>query len=241
MPLINCEINLQLKWSRNCTIVAGTVNNQNPSLQINDTKLYVPVVTLSTQENINLLKQLQSGFERTINWNKYLAKTTNQAQNRYLYYLIGPSFQGVNRLFALSFKDDDGLEGYKQFYFPTLEIKDYNDMIDGRNFFDQPIKKDLKIYGNITKIVKGQGDDYTTGTLKDYPYIKKYYKLVAIDLSKQQKLDADPKATYQINFNRNIDIAEGSTMFFIIEEDKETVLDFWKGAVKVLWFYFFLI
>ena len=89
--------------------------------------------------------------------------------------------------------------------------------------------------------MKGQGDDYTAGTLKDYPYIKKYYKLVAIDLSKQQKLDADPKATYQINFNRNIDIAEGSTMFFIIEEDKETVLDFWKEAVKVLWFYFFLI
>ena len=81
MPLINCEISLQLKWSKNCILVAGTVANKNPSFQINDTKLYVPVVTLSTQENIKLLKQLESGFKRTINWNKNLIKTTNQAQN----------------------------------------------------------------------------------------------------------------------------------------------------------------
>ena len=104
IPLINCEISLQLKWSRNCVIITGTENNQNPSFQINDTKLYVSVVTLLNQENIKLLKQLESGFKRTINWNKYLAKTTNQARNRYLDYLIYSSFQGVNRLFLLSFE-----------------------------------------------------------------------------------------------------------------------------------------
>ena len=81
MHLINCEISLQLKWSRKCIIVAGIANNQNPTFQINDTKLYVLVVTLSTQENIKLLKQLESGFKRTINWNKNLIKTANQAQN----------------------------------------------------------------------------------------------------------------------------------------------------------------
>ena len=97
MPLINCEISLQLKWSRKCIIVDGTANNQNPTFQINDTKLYVPVASLSAQENIKLLKQLKSGFKRTINWNKYLAKTTNQAQNRYLDYLMDPSFQRVNK------------------------------------------------------------------------------------------------------------------------------------------------
>ena len=101
MPLINYEISLQLKWSREQTIVAGMANNQNPTFQVNDTKLYVPVVTLSAQENIKLLKQLESAFKRNINWNKYLAKTTNQAQNRYLDYLIDPSFQGVNRRFGL--------------------------------------------------------------------------------------------------------------------------------------------
>ena len=112
MPLINCEISLQLKWSKNCILVAGTVANKNPSFEINDTKLYVPVVTLSTQENIKLVKQVESGFKRTIYWNMYLAKTTNQARNRYFDYLIDPSFLGVNRLFILSLKDDDGRESH---------------------------------------------------------------------------------------------------------------------------------
>ena len=92
MPLINCEISLQLKWSRKCILVAGTANIQNPSFKIKDTKHYVPLVTLSTQENVKFLEQLESGFKRTINWNKYLAKALNQARNRCLDYLIDPSF-----------------------------------------------------------------------------------------------------------------------------------------------------
>ena len=144
MPLINCEVSLQLKWSKNCILLAGTVDNKNPEFKITDTKLYVPVVTLSTQGNIKLLKQLESGFKRTISWNKYLAKTTNQAQNRYLDFMIDPGFQGVNRRFVSSFKNDDGRESHKQYYLLTVEIKDYNVMIDGINFFDQPIKNDLK-------------------------------------------------------------------------------------------------
>ena len=143
MPFINCEISLQLKRSRKCTILAATVASQNPSFQINDTKLYVPVVTLSTQENTKLLKQLESGFKRTINPNKYLVKTTNQVQYRYLNFPIYPSFQGVNRLFILSFKDIAGWESHKQYYLPTAEIKDFNVMIGGRIFLDQPIKSDL--------------------------------------------------------------------------------------------------
>ena len=134
----------------------------------------------------------------------------------------------------MSFKDADGQKGHKQYYLPTVEIKDYNVMIDGRNFFDQPIKNDLKTYDNTRKIATGLDDDYVTGCLIDYPYFKKYYKLLAIDLSKQQKLDADPKTIQQINFTGNLDRAESSTMFFIIEEAKETVLDFSKGTVKVL-------
>ena len=82
----------------------------------------------------------------------------------------------------------------------------------------------------------GQGDNYTTGCLLDYPYFKKYYKLIVIDLSKQQKLDTDSKAIQQINFTENLDRAEGLKMFFIIEEAKQIVLDFSKGTVKVLCF-----
>ena len=107
-------------------------------------------------------------------------------------------------------------------------------MMDGRNFLDEPIKTDLKTYDNIRKIATGQGDDYTTGYLLDYLYFKKYHKLIVIDLSKQQKLDTDLKAIQQIKFNGNLDKVEGSTMFFIIEEAKETVLDFSKETVIVL-------
>ena len=94
-------------------------------------------------------------------------------KNRYLDFLIGPSFQGVNSLFVLSFKDQDGWESYKQYYLRTVEIKDYNVMIDGKNFFDQRVKNYLKTFDNIRKIATGQSDDYTTGCLLDYPYFKK--------------------------------------------------------------------
>ena len=99
----------------------------------------------------------------------------------------------------------------------------------------------IEKHDNIRKIATGQADDYTTGCLLDYLYFKNYYKLIAIDLSKQQKLDTDPKAIQQINFTGNLSRAEGSTMLFIIEEAKETVLDFSKKTVKVLLFYFVLI
>ena len=154
-----------MKWFRKSVTVSGTENNQNPTFQINDNKLYIPVVTLSIQENIKLPQQLESGFKITINWNKYLAKTTNQAQNRYLDFLIDPSFQGVNRLFVLSFKDDDGRESHKQYYLPNIEIKYYN--VNNKIFFDHTIKSDLKTYDNIGKIVAGQDDDYRTGYLLD--------------------------------------------------------------------------
>ena len=133
-----------MKWSRSCVINAATSNNENPNFQINDTKLCVSVITSSTKENIKLLKQLESGFKRTINWNKYLAKTTNQARNSYLDYIIDPSFRGANRLFVLFFKDDDGRESRKQYYLSTVEIQNHNIMIDGRNFFDESIKNDLE-------------------------------------------------------------------------------------------------
>ena len=135
-----------MKWSRNSIIVAGTANNQDLTFQINDTKLYIPVKTLSTQENKKLLKQLKSVFKRTINCNKYLVKITNQAWNRHLDYLIDPSFQEVNRLFVLSFEDDDGRESHEQYYLATLEIKYDNVMVDGRNLFDQPVKNDFETY-----------------------------------------------------------------------------------------------
>ena len=107
-------------------------------------------------------------------------------------------------------------------------------MIDGESFFDQPTNNNLKTYENIRKIATGKGDDCTIGCLLDYSYFKDHYKMIAKDLSKQQALDLDPRATQWINFAANLDRAEDTTMFFIIEEEKETVLDFSQGTVKVL-------
>ena len=107
-------------------------------------------------------------------------------------------------------------------------------MIDGKNFFDQPLNSMTKTYKNIRKITIGQGDDYATGCLLDYSYFKYHYKMIAIDLSKQQALDVDPRAIQQIYFTVNLHRDGNMTMFFIIEEAKETVLDFSQGTVKVL-------
>ena len=106
-------------------------------------------------------------------------------------------------------------------------------MIDSKNFFDQPIKNDKVTYENTRKIAISQGDDDTTGFLLDYPYFKKY-KMIAIDLTKQQALDADPRAIQQINFTANLDRAGNTRFYFILEEAKETVFEFSQGTVKVL-------
>ena len=231
MPLINCEVNLILTWSSTCVI---TNSNGAGTFEITDTKLYVPVVTLSIQENAKLLQQLKSGFKIVINWNKYLSKPELIRRNTNLNHLVEPSFQAVNRLFVLAFEGDTQRTSHSGYYLPNVEIKDYNIMINGENFFDQPIRNNKVTYENVRKIATGQGDDYTTDCLLDYSYFMNTYKMIAVDLSKQQALDADPKAIQQINFTANLDRAGNTRFYFILEEAKETILDFSQGAVKVL-------
>ena len=168
MPLINCEVNFMLTWSPT-------------KFKIIETKIYVPVVTLSTQDNAKLLQQLKSGFKRTINCNKYESNIKTFAQNRYLNHLINPSLQGVNRLFVFSFDSENDRTSHSTYYLSKVEIKDCNVMIDGKNVFDQSINSITKIYENIRKMATSQGDDYTTGCLLDYSYFKDHYKMIAID------------------------------------------------------------
>ena len=132
------------------------------------------------------------------------------------------------------FQNEDDRKVHTGYYLPKVEIKDSNVIIDGKNFFDERYKSDIRRYHNIQKIARGQGDDYTTVLLMDYNDFKKRYKLIAIDLSKQQVLDADPKAVQQINFTGILDRDNGATMFFINAEPKEIVSDFSQGTVKIL-------
>ena len=134
----------------------------------------------------------------------------------------------------MPFENENDRTLHSEYYLPKVEIKDYNVMIDGKKLFGQPINDDTKTCENIRKIATGQVDDYTTGCLLDCLYFKENCKMIAIDLSKHQALDADPRTIQQINFTANLDRPRNTTMFFIIEEAKETVLDFSQGTVKRL-------
>ena len=107
-------------------------------------------------------------------------------------------------------------------------------MINGENVFDQPIKDNKVTYENIRKIATGKGHDYTMGSLLDYTYFKDSYKIIVADLSKQQGLDADPRAVQQINFTTNLDRVGNTRIYFNLKGAKETKLDFSQGTVKVL-------
>ena len=214
MPLVNCKVGLILTWSSTCVISNST---GEAKLEKTDTKLYVPVVTLSTKDNAELLKQLEPGFKRIVNWNKYLSKPELLAQNPNLNHLIEPSFQGVNRLFVSAFENDAQRTAHSGYYLPNVEIKNYNVMINGENFFDQPIKDTKVTYENIRKVATGRGDDHITGCLLDYPYFKDSYKMIAVDLSKQSALDVDPRAIQQIIFTANLDRAGNTRIYFILE------------------------
>ena len=135
MPLIKCEVNLILTWSANYVIMYTNVANPDATFEITETRLYVPVITLSTQDDAKLLPQLKSGFNKIINWNKYLTKPELLRRNPNLNYLVEPSFQGVNRLFVLAFENDTQKTSSKRYYLPNAEIKNYNVMIDGKKRF----------------------------------------------------------------------------------------------------------
>ena len=155
---INCEVELILTWFKNCVLIDKSTrdanynanprvpeidNPENGTFQITDTKLYVPVVTLSKENDIKLLEQLKSGFKRTIKWNKYRSQMTIQPQNNNLNYLIDPTLTNVNRLFVLSFprnNNTDSRYSYSNYYVPKVKINDFNVLIDGKSFFDLPVK-----------------------------------------------------------------------------------------------------
>ena len=174
-----------------------------------------------------------SGFKKVINWNKYLSRPELLPQNTNLNYSIEPSSQGINRPFVLAFENDEQRKVHSGYYLSNVEIKNYV-MINGENIFDQPRKDNKVTYESIRKIATGLGDDYTTVCLLDYSYFRDSYKIIAIALSKQQALDTDPRAIQPINFTANLNRAGKTRIYLILEESKETKLDFSQGTVKVL-------
>ena len=235
IPLISCEVSSELKWDKNCVITslerrqvdAGPpiVRDNAPTgatLEIKKCELDVPVVTLSKDDEIKLLTNLKSGFKREIIWNKYRSQMTTEAVNNDLNIFVDPTFANVNRLLVLACRIIDNRHSYSRFYFPNVMVKDYNVIIDKLAFFDLPIKTEEEAYEKIIDISRNK--EYTTGNLLDYDYFKKYYKLIAIDLSKQQVLQENKDLIQQINF---IGILEqAANVFIIIEEKENSILKF---------------
>ena len=121
--------------------------------------------------------------------------------------------------------------GQQKYYLTRIDLKKYNVIVDGRNFYDNPIESDIEKHRELKKVMIGKGEDYTAGSLLDYDYFKKNYKLVAIDLSKKKELDADPRAIQQIEFKYMLET--NSSIYWVLEKSKETILEFYKGTVKV--------
>ena len=203
VPLINCKIKLNLTWKKECVL---STDDGNAVFIINDTKMYVPVVTLSKEDNKDFIEQQNKGFQRSIYWNEYKTKEINENAdaNVFKYFKLDPSFQGVNRLFVMAYNRANGQptrNGQQKYYLPRIDLEKYNVIIDGRrNFYDNPIESDIEKYRELKKVMIGKGEDYTTGPLLDFNYFDKHYKLVAVDLFKQKELDADPRAIQQIEF-----------------------------------------
>ena len=203
MSLINCKVELSLKWTENCILT--TAANANKATFKTTEKLYVPIVTLSVEDNSKLSKLLNEGFKRPIYWNEYkvipnkIVEIAAVNDKEYIRELLYSSCQGVKRLFVLTYDNAAGdnevsVDSYKKYFLPRVKIDNYNIKIDGRNFYDQPINDSIRQYGEVRKISTGQGDDYTTDCLLDFVYFENIYRLIAADLSKQKGLDVDSRA-----------------------------------------------
>ena len=192
-----------------------------------------------------MTKQLNEGCKRSFYWNEYKSKIeTKDLDNASITrFLLDLSFQGVNRLFVLAFNNTIQnvsknpinrvqRDSHKKYFLPRVDITTSNVLIDGRNFYDKPINDQIKKYDEIRKIATGKGDDYTTGYLLDYQYFKDHYQLIAVDLSKQKELDTDPRAIQQIEFYGML--KTNSEVCKVLEKSNETILEFYKGAAKVL-------
>ena len=238
--LINCRVELKLNLTKYCVLsAAGNDNtNDNPDnfiFTIKDTKSCVLVITLSVKDNQKLSKLLNKGFQRSVCWNEYKTKSDNKSTTHEYRYFLELGFVGVNRLFVfvfvLVFKT-------QRYYLPKGIIINHNVIINGKNFYDQPNNSGIKRYREIRKLTAGQGEDYTTGYLLDYDYIKNHYRLKPVDLSRQKELDADPKAIQQIEFVIQLkklngyDNNESVFILTVLKKVKETRLKFSLGSIN---------
>ena len=221
-------------------------------LKITDTKLYVPIIALSAEDNAKLSKLLGKGFKRSIYWSKYnvidniTVHIAAQNEEKYIRERLDASYQGVKRLFVLAYDNIAGdndynnqvsIGSFKKYFLPRGKIENCNIKIDGRNFYDESMNDSIKQYNEKRKISTGQGDDYTTVCLIDFAYFENNYRLIVADWIKQKALDADSRAIQKFIFTSKVKATGNNTrtiINYILEQSKGTMLEFSKGTTKVL-------
>ena len=180
LPLINTKLSIELNYSKN-SIISNAA--EDSTFKITKTELYVPVVTLNTEDNNKLNQLLDTEFKRKIYWNEYKSdiETITQAHNdnNHKRSLSDAKIPGINKLFVIGFNDnvvnhnadpivdeDERVkrDSHRKYFLPRKDIKDYNVLIDGRNFYNQNISDDFKKYEELRKVMTGRGEDYTTGS-----------------------------------------------------------------------------
>ena len=155
---------------------------------------------------------------------------TNQTKTNILNYLIDPTFNKINRLFFLSFENEEDRTCFSKYYRPKIEIKDFNVLVEGKSFFDVPVKNKEKASEKIIEI--GKNNVHTTGNLLNYEYFSKHHKVIAIDLSKQIELE-NPNLKQQIIFIGKLE-EDRATMFFIIEKSEETIFETSQKSISII-------
>ena len=242
--LIISEIESILKWTEDCVLTEKATREfkaqtQNPAqdavpainrpkglkFSVTDCKLYVPVVTLQTEYQNQLYKESKTGISIDFTWSKYRSQMINQTATKNLHFLIDPTFNNVNRLFVLAFPNEED-RSFSKDYTPTVEIKDYNVIIDGEPFYEIPIKNKEETYKAITELIRN--DLLRTGNEFNFEYFCEHYKIIATDLSKQK---SDLK-NQQINFIGKLE--QNATIFFIIEEKETTGLNFLQNSLAIV-------
>ena len=215
--------------------------NDEATFKITNTKLYVPIVTLSSKDNTKLVKLLEDGFERPAYQNEYQTKikTKDLDNDNPIRLLFDSSFQGIKRLFVLAFNNTTATIPENKINSTVNKVERNNHrkyflpkVIDGRNFYDQPINDMIKQYDGITKIETEQGDDYTTRCLLDYQYFRDHHNLIAIDLIRRKEFSTDSREIQQIKFYGML--KTNSQVCTVLEKSKETIPQFSKGTAKVL-------
>ena len=234
---------MELNWTKH-SVISNT--NTATTFQITKTELYVPLVTLSTENSNTLAGLLSKGFESLVTWNEYKSKietvTTVPAEGgntNTKTILLDSSFGGVSRLFVMGFNNDSvkrntaDIRSHRRYYLHRIEIKDYNGLIDGRNHYDQSINDSVTRYTELLKFTTGRSEGYSTGCLLDYDWYLKDFNIAAVDLSHQSVLNSDPEVIQQIEFVYKLGANLRADILTVLEKEKQTRLEFSKRTVKV--------